>query len=154
MPSIAIEHEGVMYESINELAKKFDIPYGVVLRRFKQGCRGDELVTPSRQYTDSSVIDEIIHGKRYTHIYDVAEEHGIALHTLLARYRVGDRGDRLVRSVNGRGRSGKPLTICNIEYSSIKAAAEALGLSDSSLRYHYSSGKKDEDLIGSCKVSE
>lgn len=105
--NISITVNGVKYNTLSELAEKFNINYQTVVQRYRAGKRDSELVKPIeeryRSNKDSNIkkgrngISVEVNGKQYDSLTALQRDYPhLSLVSLSKRYKKGLRGKQLV----------------------------------------------------------
>ena len=90
---IKIKIDGVEYESLKALAKKHNVIYVSLAKRYKEGLRGKDLFIDRRKNpADAHIVENI----KYNNLLSVAREYNIPVGTIYKRFSRGTRGDDLV----------------------------------------------------------
>lgn len=119
--------DDIRYTSLKSIAEKFDLSVVTVTERYKNGCRGEDLVTRIQ----GNRVE--VRGVEYKSLQDLARVYNIRYPLLLERFRKGMRGEELIAPVRK-----KTFTIIDgTEYESLEAVAKAYNISPSTLRTRY-----------------
>lgn len=116
----SITVNGVEYDSIAEVAKKYELSHSLVYSRHRKGLQDDELIAPpgprgrrkravDLNFPESVISKEVvgggrrrgtevvINGRHYSSISEIARAYGLNVATVQYRYNKGLRGLELIR---------------------------------------------------------
>jgi lambda repressor-like predicted transcriptional regulator len=140
MSPILVEYKGKRI-SLMELSRMIGVSYNSVIKRYHQGKRGEDLVSPQAEPASAEY-----NGKTIS-LRELSRKTGISYQTLIRRYHNGKRGEDLVSpekcviSVEHKGR--------NI---SLMELSRKTGVCYQTLIRRYHSGRRGDELVSSERI--
>ena len=148
---IAVELNGIKYDSISDFARKNNLPYEAVIARFRKGLTPEEVLNYKRECNFSKQVE--YNGEIYSSRLEFAKKFNIPYHRVSSGLNAGHSPEQIIEAakispIDGRRNPKLPIEFNGKIYETLKELAEDYNMDFDSFRHKVYCGLSIEEALG------